>query len=154
MAAPLDGLCGVVENADNLPHCLPLDGLSGSVAHRAVAQVLCDVLLERFVEPDIRHQHRMKRVPLSCSDQHRINRVLDLRLSLLRVRGRSACLLHKRMFGWVTSLRVEKKNTRPGAMNSRHPVSRDKLEARATHRGVGRKHSSRRKGSPHIAPCV
>ena len=35
-------------------------------------------------------------------------------------------------------------------MNSRRPVSRDILEARATYRGAGRKHSIRRKGSPHI----
>ena len=50
MAAPLDGLisdlCGVVEDADNLPRCLPLDGLRGSVAHRAVvAHILREVLL-------------------------------------------------------------------------------------------------------------
>ena len=56
MVPPLDGLgdlCGVVEDADDLPRCLPLDGLRGSVAHRAVAQVLREVPLERFVEPDL-----------------------------------------------------------------------------------------------------
>ena len=78
----------------------------------------------------------------------------DLRLSLLRVGGRSVCLLHERMLDWVASLQAVKKPARFGAMNSRRPVSRDILEARATHRDADRKHSSRRKGSPHVAPCV
>ena len=71
MAAPLDGLgdlCGVVKDADNLPRCLPLDGLRGLVGHRTVAQVLGEVVLERFVEPDLAHRHRTERVPPSCSD--------------------------------------------------------------------------------------
>ena len=58
------------------------------------------------------------------------------------------------MLGWVASRQVVEKTARPGAMNSRSPVSRDILEARVTHRGAGRKHFSRRKGSPHVAPCV